>query len=129
MKFYKLDNWDNDFRHDGLLYFSQRIQEMLFYYSDHIYKAPVLNSYLLIREYINTAKLVRKKVIKDNHLKYIMEEFQDTFSNDIVLIVLWVLASLADIRYISVVVCFVAFLFNDIYGYISWQRMKKRQSS
>ena len=49
-------------------------------------------------------------------------------ANDIVLIILWVLASLTDIRYISVVVCFVAFLFNDIYGYISWQRMRKRQS-
>lgn len=48
-------------------------------------------------------------------------------ANDIVLIVLWVLASIYDIRYISVVVCFVAFLFNDIYGFISWQRMKKRQ--
>ena len=48
-------------------------------------------------------------------------------ANDIVLIVLWVLASLTEIRYISVVVCFVAFLFNDIYGYISWQRMKRRQ--
>ena len=47
--------------------------------------------------------------------------------NDIVLIVLWVLASVLDIRYISVVVCFVAFLFNDIYGFISWHRMKKRQ--
>ena len=50
-------------------------------------------------------------------------------ANDIVLIVLWVLASLTDIRYISMVVCFIAFLFNDIYGYISWQRMKRRQSS
>ena len=49
-------------------------------------------------------------------------------ANDIVLIVLWILASISDIRYISVVVCFVAFLFNDIYGFISWQRIKKRQS-
>ncbi len=49
-------------------------------------------------------------------------------ANDIVLIILWVLASVSDIRYISVVVCFVAFLFNDIYGFISWQRMKRRQS-
>lgn len=48
-------------------------------------------------------------------------------TNDIILIVLWVMASVFDIRYISVVVCFVAFLFNDIYGFISWQRMKKRQ--
>ncbi|MBQ9692650.1 MAG: nicotinamide mononucleotide transporter [Clostridia bacterium] len=49
-------------------------------------------------------------------------------ANDVILIVLWILASLFDIRYISVVVCFVAFLFNDIYGFVSWQRMKKRQS-
>ncbi len=48
-------------------------------------------------------------------------------SNDIVLIILWIMASTQDIRYISVVVCFIAFLINDIYGYISWQRMKIRQ--
>ena len=48
-------------------------------------------------------------------------------TNDIVLIVLWILASVFDIRYVSVVVCFVAFLFNDVYGFISWQRMQKRQ--
>ncbi len=48
--------------------------------------------------------------------------------NDIVLIVLWVLASISDIRYISVVVCFIAFFINDIYGFINWQRMKKRQA-
>ena len=48
-------------------------------------------------------------------------------ANDIVLIVLWILASITDIRYLSVVVCFIAFLFNDVYGFISWQKMKKRQ--
>ena len=48
-------------------------------------------------------------------------------ANDLVLIVLWVLASLQDTRYISVVACFAAFYANDIYGYISWQKMKKRQ--
>ena len=50
-------------------------------------------------------------------------------SNDIVLIVLWVMASIYDTKYISVVVCFIAFLVNDIYGYISWQRMKRRQTA
>ena len=48
-------------------------------------------------------------------------------ANDIVLIVLWVLASLEDIRYVSVVVCFAAFLVNDLYGFISWRKMEKRQ--
>jgi nicotinamide mononucleotide transporter PnuC len=49
-------------------------------------------------------------------------------ANDVILIGLWILASISDARYISVVVCFIAFLVNDIYGYISWQRMRKRQS-
>ena len=49
-------------------------------------------------------------------------------SNDIVLIVLWILASIYEIKYIPVVVCFAAFLINDIYGFISWQKMKLRQS-
>ena len=49
-------------------------------------------------------------------------------ANDIVLIVLWVMASICDTKYISVVVCFMAFFVNDIYGYISWQKMKLRQS-
>ena len=48
-------------------------------------------------------------------------------ANDIILIILWILASLYDVRYISVVVCFTAFFANDVYGYISWQKMKKRQ--
>ena len=49
-------------------------------------------------------------------------------ANDVVLIVLWVLASLHDVSYISVAVCFVMFLFNDLYGFINWRRMQKRQA-
>ena len=50
-------------------------------------------------------------------------------ANDIVLIVLWTLAAMKDISYISVIICFVAFLANDIYGFISWKKMQKRQDS
>ena len=50
-------------------------------------------------------------------------------ANDIVLIILWVLASLSDIRYVSVIVCFITFLFNDIYGFVNWQKMKQRQAT
>lgn len=49
-------------------------------------------------------------------------------SNDIVLIVLWVLAMREKTSYASVVVCFTAFLANDFYGYLNWKRMEKRQS-
>ena len=50
-------------------------------------------------------------------------------ANDIVLIVLWVMATLDDIGYISVVVCFAIFLANDLYGFFNWTRMRRRQSA
>ena len=50
-------------------------------------------------------------------------------ANDLVLIVLWVLATIEDISYLSVVVCFVAFFANDLYNFISWRRMERRQAA
>ena len=49
-------------------------------------------------------------------------------ANDIVLIVLWTLAALEHISYISVIICFIVFLVNDLYGFVSWRKMEKRQS-
>ena len=46
-------------------------------------------------------------------------------SNDIVLIVLWVLASIENPIYIPVVVNFVIFFFNDMYGFISWRKRER----
>lgn len=49
--------------------------------------------------------------------------------NDIVLLVLWSLAAMEDFSYISVIVCFVVFLANDLYGFFNWLRMEKRQNA
>ena len=48
-------------------------------------------------------------------------------ANDLVLIVLWVLASMTSTSYLSVAVCFVMFFVNDLYGLASWLRMERRQ--
>lgn len=48
-------------------------------------------------------------------------------ANDIVLIILWVLASVEDPSYIPMIACFVMFLINDIYGFVNWKRMEKSQ--
>ncbi len=48
-------------------------------------------------------------------------------ANDVILIILWTLASFENIGYLSVVVCFAAFFANDLYGFISWRKMEKRQ--
>lgn len=49
--------------------------------------------------------------------------------NDIVLIVMWCMAAKEDLSYISVIVCFCVFLVNDLYGFISWCKMKKAQNA
>lgn len=47
-------------------------------------------------------------------------------ANDIVLIALWILASFENPVYVPVVINFVIFLFNDMYGFICWKKREHR---
>lgn len=49
-------------------------------------------------------------------------------ANDVVLIILWVLASLKDPEYIPVVVNFSIFFMNDMYGFMSWKQRELEQA-
>lgn len=49
--------------------------------------------------------------------------------NDIVLIVLWIIASMDSSRYVSVIICFIAFLANDIYAFINFSKLALSQKS
>ncbi len=48
-------------------------------------------------------------------------------ANDIVLILLWILASLDTLSYLPMALCFFAFLLNDLYAFINWKRIQNRQ--
>lgn len=48
--------------------------------------------------------------------------------NDIVLIVMWIMASFENVTYLPMVVCFVAFLITDTYGFINWSIMDRKQN-
>lgn len=48
--------------------------------------------------------------------------------NDLVLIILWTLASFENPAYISVVANFVVFFANDMYGFYDWRKREKCQS-
>ena len=48
-------------------------------------------------------------------------------ANDVVLIVLWVLATVESLSYLPMVLCFMLFLMLDVYGFVNWKRMQKRQ--
>lgn len=48
-------------------------------------------------------------------------------ANDVVLIVLWIMATVKNLSYFSVTICFAVFLLNDLYGFINWRKMKTAQ--
>ena len=94
----------------------------------------VTTAFFFVLKYFNTANLIPSTLSITTSFLAVYLTFRRSpyFSlayvlNDIVLIVLWTLASLDNIRYISVLVCFTAFLINDIYAFISWKRMGKKQ--
>lgn len=49
-------------------------------------------------------------------------------TNDLVLVVLWTLATMSDIHYVPVLINFIVFAINDFYGFINWRRLKKKQA-
>jgi len=48
-------------------------------------------------------------------------------ANDAVLIVLWIIAAAHTPSCLAMVLCFVMFLANDLYGFLNWRRMERRQ--
>lgn len=98
--------------------------------------AAVTVGFYFILEYFGTANLIPSTISVTTSFIAVYLTFRRSpyFSvayaaNDVVLIVLWILASGFDFRFISVVVCFAAFFVNDIYCFIGWQKLKKRQES
>ena len=97
--------------------------------------AVVTVIFYFILEYFSTANLLPSTLSVTTSFLAVYLTFRRSpyfalayAANDIVLILLWILASFDDSRYISVVVCFGAFLANDIYGFISWRKMENRQA-
>ncbi len=91
-------------------------------------------AFYFILEHFNTANIVPSTISVTTSFLAVYLTFRRSpyfamayAANDIVLIILWILASIENVQYISVVVCFIAFFVNDIYGFVSWRKMEKRQ--
>ena len=48
-------------------------------------------------------------------------------ANDVVLVSMWIFASFSNPSYLSVSVCFLTFLVNDTYSFISWKQRETQQ--
>lgn len=91
--------------------------------------------FYFILSYFNTANIIQSTLSVTTSFISVYLTFRRSpyfaigyAANDIILIILWTLAAINSREYLSVVICFVAFLANDIYSFISWRNMDKRQS-
>lgn len=100
-----------------------------------ILTAVVTVVFYFVLRYFNTANLIPSTISVTTSFAAVYFTFRRSqlyaaayAANDVVLVVLWLMAAAEDVRYISVAVCFMAFLVNDIYGFINWRRMAKAQA-
>ncbi|MBQ2842044.1 MAG: nicotinamide mononucleotide transporter [Clostridia bacterium] len=99
-----------------------------------ILSAVVTIVFYFILDYFNTANIIPSTLSVTTSFLAVYLTFRRSAyyaiayaANDIILIILWVMAALHDISYISVIICFIMFFINDIYGFINWQKMSERQ--
>ena len=93
-------------------------------------------AFYFILEYFDTANIIPSTISVATSFIAVYLTFRRSSyfalayaANDVVLIVLWTLAAKTDISYLSVIICFVMFLINDLYGFVNWKRMEQRQVS
>ena len=106
-------------------------KELAFLY---VLTALVTLGFYFILDYFNTANMIPSTLSVTTSFIAVYLTFRRSpyfalayAANDVVLIILWTLAAVEDISYLSVIICFLMFLVNDLYGFVSWKRMEKRQ--
>lgn len=99
-----------------------------------VFAVIITTAFFFILRWLNNASLIVSTVsittsFVASYLTFLRSPYYALAyaANDIVLIILWVIATLKEISYLPMVLCFVMFFANDIYGYYNWQRMRKRQ--
>ena len=92
--------------------------------------------FYFILEYFNTANIIPSTISVTTSFLAVYLTFRRSpyfalayAMNDLVLIILWVLATKTQISYLSVVICFAVFFVNDMYGFINWKKIEKRQNN
>lgn len=97
--------------------------------------APLVTlGFYFILEYFNTPYLIISTIsVTTSFVASMLTFYRSRYyaiayaMNDIILITLWTLATLSNITYLPMVICFLIFLINDSYAFINWKRMAKKQ--
>ncbi|WP_299229140.1 hypothetical protein [uncultured Psychroserpens sp.] len=84
MKYKEPKYWKYEKKLEGLLYFSQVLNEVLFDYSIDTYKPNALNAHSITHEALSLLRKVRSKHIPDGNLKPVREELLLLIKKDLV---------------------------------------------
>jgi nicotinamide mononucleotide transporter PnuC len=110
-----------------------RLREYLFL---AVLSTAVTILFYFVLKYFNTASLMMSTVsVLTSFLACYLTVRRSEFyaiayaANDIVLIILWIIAAQVNFNYLGMVICFLIFLVNDVYGFIQWSKSKKRQKA
>ena len=97
--------------------------------------AGVAVAFFFILRALNTANLIWStvSVLTSFYASYLNMRRSPVYAlayaaNDIVLIVLWSLVIAQSLENVAMVVCFSAFLLNDLYGFFNWLKIRKKQN-
>lgn len=77
-----LTKWEYKVELEGLLFFSQLVNELLFDYTIDTYKIPALNSHSLASELLSSIEEYELKFLKKGALKPIVDELIDRLNKD-----------------------------------------------
>lgn len=98
-----------------------------------VFTAAVTLVFCFILKALNTPNLVISTVsVTTSFLAASLTMLRSSYyalgyaANDLVLIVMWVLASMQDTAYIPVAVNFAIFFLNDMYGFICWKQRERQ---
>lgn len=101
-----------------------------------ILSIPVTVLFYFILKFLGTSNLLISTIsVTTSFLASMFSIFRSPYYalayalNDIVLIVLWILASVSDISFLPMVFCFLMFLINDLYAYYNWLKIEKEQKN
>jgi hypothetical protein len=84
MKKLPINHWTINNETEGLLFFAQRMSEMLFDFTIDTYKSSALNTLLLCYEARQTIDFIENNSIDEKHLEYILEELNWSYPADII---------------------------------------------
>lgn len=70
---------------EGVLFFFQRLEEMLFHYSDDIVRVPVHNTKTLLEEYLKNERDNQEGKVKSYQLEQILDELSNNIQADKIL--------------------------------------------